>query len=196
MANNRLIFLSGDSDPRASYALFDEKNNDFINMQDPLVLPWLKLSKWNETTTLFTIMGLKTNGGFDGTVEYRFIDTTTGVSLIKDLDGNYQGELFISTNTLNIDISAVTELGVFTSGSGDHNLATNDKVWFSTVPEVPELSSTEWTVTVVNPTQFTLQETWTFPSVLTLLTSAQLFNMSTTETAVDRAPILIKESLT
>lgn len=196
MAIPPLIFLVSDSAPAASFVLEDVNHDVDVNLHDPTKLPWLKFSPHNDPTTLFTILGIKINGGFDGKVEYTFVDSTSGDSLIKDLDsGNYQGEVFTSSNTIFLPLVSVDENGVFTTAT-DNFLATDNKVWFSSVPELPELSSTEWTVTVLTSTTFTLQESFTLPTALTPFASATFFNITTTETAVVRVPIILKESLT
>lgn len=196
MAIPPLIFLVSDSQPAATFILEDIGQGVDVNMHNPEILPWLKFSQHNNPATIFTILGVKTNGGFDGTVEYVFVDSTTGVSLIKDLtSGNYQAELFLSFNTLFTPVVAVDSTGLFTTSS-DNFLATGNKIWFSNVSELPELSSTEWTVTVLTSTTFTIDETFTLPPSTILFATALVFNISTTETAVVRVPIILKEELT
>ena len=192
MANNLLTFKVSDSDPKAVYTLYNVNTGDEINMHSPSILPWLKFSKWNSSETLFTILGTKTNGGFDGQVQYRFVNPTTGISLIEDFDiGNYQGEIFISTSSFYVDLTSVDEAGLFTT-SIDHNFATGDKIWISNVPELDELSVTEFTITVLSNDTFTIDEDWTEPDALTVFASTQVFNMRTTETAIHNAAILLK----
>lgn len=192
MANNLLTFKVSDSEPAAIYTLYNVNTGDEINMYSPSILPWLKFSKWNNSTTLFTILGTKTNGGFDGQVEYSFVNSTTGASLIADFDiGNYQGELFISTNSFYVELTSVTAAGLFTT-STDHAFATGDKIWISNVPELPLLSVTEFTVTVVSDSTFTIDEDWAEPDALTVFASTQVFNIRTTETVTHSAAILLK----
>lgn len=194
MSNNRLTFLSNDSDPKATYGLIDENHKTPINYHNPTTFAWLKLSEWNDTETLFMILGIKTNGGYDGEVTYQFIDSTTGLSLITDLVGNYQGELFLSYDTFIVDLVQVDEFGVFTT-AGNHNLVTNDKIWFSNVTGATELGSTEWAVTVLTSSTFTLQEEWEFPLAPVVFSNAKVWYVTDTETSVVNAPIIIKEDL-
>ena len=204
MANNRLPLKINDSSPFAVYTLYDVNRDVDMNMHNPETIPWMKLSKWNDNdNTIFTIMGSKENGGFDGKVRYSFLNPTTGQSLIENLEaGNYQGEIFLSLSTIAVTVLSVETDGIFTT-DGDHNFATGDKIYLTDTDEHPDLSATEFAITVLSDTTFIIDldpdtglPLWVYPDTETTFASAvSAYDMTITQTTTHKAPIILKEDL-
>ena len=198
MGNQLITIFRNDSDPKVSYQLADAKTGDNINLHSTFIETWLKMAMQNSTVSIFLVKGEKVNGGFDGQTQYRYVDPNTGLSLLTNFDpGRYQGELFITTDTYFSAVSAVNgldsplaEQGVFTAP--DHGLATGEKIFFTGVTELSIIGNAEWTVTVIDNTTFTLQETFTIPETQTTFASAVFYNITTQETLVLRSPYNIK----
>ena len=199
VANNLIVLFRNDSDPFVVQQLWNASTKDNINLHSNTEEVWLKMAKQNNPETLYLIRGTKPNGGFDGIIRFQHIDPSVSLSLLTGFNpGRYQAEIFISSNTYTKIVNSVDTAGLFTV-TEEHDLATGEKIYFDNVPDSglnDEIGNKEFTVTVLSPTTFTVDESWTFPASIVNFSQAIFYNISEQETSVAKSPYHIKGDFT